>query len=209
MNRLHHLLSLLTAVSLTFSLNANAAILDLDNGQAGNSTTLTYDDDIKKLIGAKNVDVNGTLYDVSFTDGTFDVVFGSVPDFYADVRAAVPFVNALDNTVFVDVSTYLFDSNPALTRGCIANLCQVLFPTEDIGTAVRYIGFTNHQFDTGDGPRTDNLPRDFDGSANDFFTSAVFSQPSSVAAVPEPSTYAMLSAGLLMLAGFSRRSNRV
>lgn len=76
------------------------------------------------LIGANGVDVNGTLYDVRFIDGTCTAVFNgcdALPDFdFTDSSSALAAARALMEQVFIDVGTgQEFDTIPTLTRGCI------------------------------------------------------------------------------------------
>ena len=72
------------------------------------------------LTGAHNVDVNGTLYDVTFADGTCASLFGGCTDASnfafttdADARAAAA---ALENQVLLNTVSGEFDSNRAYVR---------------------------------------------------------------------------------------------
>jgi PEP-CTERM motif len=84
------------------------------------ASTLTLVVDNGILIGANNVNVNGTLYDVVFEDGTCAALFNgcdATSDF-ATAGIAFAAAEALDEQVFIDSVDGNFDSNPSLTRGC-------------------------------------------------------------------------------------------
>ena len=90
-------------------------------------------DDSGNLSGAKNVNVSDTLYDVSFVDGSFDSIFGS--DTNLDARSndeATAFSLALNNQVFLDVSSGNYNTEANLTNGCNFrfNTCSVITPYE-------------------------------------------------------------------------------
>lgn len=80
-----------------------------------------------KLIGATGVNVGGTVYDVTFLDGTCEIVFGSCDpstkwDFFG-MPAATVAAQALLDQVFVGT----FDE-PFSTIGCGGPYCQVQIP---------------------------------------------------------------------------------
>src|SRR3954471_5117628 len=77
------------------------------------------------LTGAHNVKVAGTLYDVTFVDGTcIDVFAGcdALSDFhFATFEDGIAAANALLGQVFVDAPAVgEFDTHPELTFGCTA-----------------------------------------------------------------------------------------
>ena len=87
------------------------------------------------LTGARNVKVAGTLYDVTFVDGTcIDLFAGcdALSDFdfatFEDAKAAA---NALLGQVFVDAPAVgEFDTHPELTFGCTYPfMCGAAIPT--------------------------------------------------------------------------------
>jgi hypothetical protein len=84
------------------------------------------------LTGATGVNVAGTLYDVSFQDGTCISVFSgcdAVSDFTFTQATASVASAALLSQVFVDGSSGQFDSNTAITRGCTSEReCDVFTP---------------------------------------------------------------------------------
>ena len=149
------------------------------------------------LTGATGVIVQGTSYDVSFLDGTCASLFSgcdSVSDFaFADRFLAALASEALLGQVFLDSSLGSFDSRPYLTRGCDDVLqCRVITPY-----ALTSGGFTGSFADnlgTFDSVGTTINGSSFATSQNPTVTFAVFT-PSLTAAVPEPSTWAMMLVG--------------
>jgi len=167
------------------------------------------------LIGAKNVDVDGTFYDVIFEDGTFDDVFGSIPTWHDTESKANDFTQALLDHVFVDLSgpPHKFDAVPATTRYCtFGDTCVAYVPYQVLPfpnlTFVQAAGSLNHDDEAFDPPTGGTLTSAVAVEHEDGVF-AVFSPSPIASAAPEPATYAMLTAGLLILAGLSRRSNRV
>ena len=87
------------------------------------------------LTGATDVNVGGTLYDVTFVDGTCIALFegcDSVNDFDFTTEAdAVAASQALLDQVFHDAAQGEFDADPGLTSGCINTtfgVCEVWTP---------------------------------------------------------------------------------
>lgn len=89
------------------------------------------------LTGAKNVNVSGVFYDVSFADGTCDSLFSNCTSFIfsanrtqreAEATAAAAGA-ALLSQVFVNNGSNLFDSRPGLTFGCgYIDSCSTYIP---------------------------------------------------------------------------------
>lgn len=73
------------------------------------------------LIGAKNVVVNGSDYDVEFVDGTCATVYGQCAPsaFTFSYDNAVAATWALLESVFIDSAAGSYDSEPSRTRGCV------------------------------------------------------------------------------------------
>jgi hypothetical protein len=111
---------------LTLSIGANAA-------------TVTWDvDGTGQLIGARNVNVNGTLYDVTFTDDSCVNLFdgcNQTSDFspFTTEASALAAAGALLSQVLLDTglgdgSPDDFDTRPDLTHGCEEMACSLLVP---------------------------------------------------------------------------------
>jgi hypothetical protein len=72
-----------------------------------------------KLIGASNVDVGGTLYDVSFVDGTCISLFSGCDDAATDFTFQTAQSAELASQSLIDqVLLGSFDTDPGLTFGC-------------------------------------------------------------------------------------------
>jgi hypothetical protein len=183
-------------VLLLASSSASAATLNVSGGQ---------------LLGASGVDVGGAFYNVEFLDGTCIALYNgcdSLSDFtFQTIADATLASQALLDQVFVD-GTSLFDTDPALTFGCIHdNRCQVLTPYIlqtgflDAIDARAVIAF-NHASEGNDGATlVIAIDRTFDVSGP-VGADRVWA---SWTPVPEPGTALLLSLGLLGLSARKRR----
>ena len=94
------------------------------------------------LLGASDVDVDGTPYDVVFVEGTcIDVFSGcdSNDDFNFNNPDALLATLALLDQVFLDGVLGSFDSEPELTFGCTTTVtddCHALTPYAVVGESV-------------------------------------------------------------------------
>ena len=81
-----------------------------------------------QLTGATGVDVDGTLWDVVFSDGAWD--FSSGTGLPASTKEEADlFSRALLDQVLLDSTLGLFDSDPETTNGCEnLNQCQFFTP---------------------------------------------------------------------------------
>lgn len=172
------------------------------------------------LTGATGVDIGGTLYDVSFLDGTCISTQSGCnesTDFaFATLSSALLAGDALLNQVF----TGFYDQNPASTAGCGPN-------TTDICVSLIYYftgGFTqpgvervivgNFGLNSGFAGDPDNFfsnPDTFGGgdtSGSLSSTTAVFTLSPLITAVPEPSTWGMMLMGFGALGAALRRRKR-
>jgi hypothetical protein len=155
-----------------------------------------------ELTGALGVNVNGTLYDVSFQDGTCIAVFSGCDepsDFtFTTSEGVVAAATALGTQVFLGI----FDTNPDLTFGCSptsdsGNACIALIPTNSAGSG---LGMFNGVSEGDDRLVGFAITPSLNLADNGLFVYAVFT-PSQI---PEPGSFALLGLALAGL-GFSRR----
>jgi len=199
MRKMFNLLGVMLA--LASSLGANAAVLrvDLDTGQ---------------LLGADGVLVGDSLFDVEFSRGTCVELFSG-----CNSQSDLPFLGflpastaaqALLDQVLLDVVQGNFDSDPALTRGCMdSSSCTILIPRSTNSVAPDFISAVPFFNQAGDGDLVISEP----GASGSAFlelpsitttqTYAIFTP--SVAA-PEPVGLLLFVAGLAgLLATHPRR----
>ena len=150
-----------------------------------------------ELTGAKGVDVNGSLYEVSFKDGTCEALFSGCDepsDFaFNDADSATQAAHALLDQVFLGE----FDLFPERTTGCEdLFFCRAEIPT---GFSGRFLLQGQMAVNTGGGLDFDNValfvhpPPPHDNSRSAISTYAIFTP--SVSVVPEPATWAMMIVG--------------
>jgi hypothetical protein len=184
------------AIALALSTPASAAMLVIDgNGE---------------LAGATDVDVGGTLYNVTFAEGSCISLFNGcdqLSDFaFQNLASAENAALALLAQVFAPNPAY--SSAPELTAGCEnKELCLIqipygLFPGTSLVNQRSAFNLSIGSDTTGNGA----FDSDFDTTAFDHFTYAVFT-PSQSDAVPEPATWAMMLMGFGAV-GFALRRRR-
>ncbi len=161
-----------------------------------------------QLLGARNVDVNGMLYDVEFVDGTcvalFDGCDGESDFAFSTFQQARAAAQSLLDTVFLDGPLGDFDSDPDLTAGIeksrFGNTGDVLVPYGiDPAQPIAFqSAFLRNRSDPNDGVGASFAPglRSFDFTNINTSTFARFS-PSQIAVVPLP------PGGLLLLAALA------
>ena len=156
------------------------------------------------MIGAAGVNVNGSLYDVSFSDGSCISLFGGCtsPSQFAftDRTTAIAASQALLDTVFLDSARGRFDTSPATIRGCESSERCFVFtpfgfsifeglPDVEASLAINEEGLGD--FATSGGIRPDADTSDFPNISFAVFTP--------VSPVPEPAGGLLLVAGLVAL----------
>lgn len=163
------------------------------------------------LTGAKGVAVGGDLYDVEFKDGTcvdlFNGCDGADDFIFNSASTAGDALAALLATVFVDSGLGNFDIDPSKTAGCSDFfVCRVRMPLAVVTAgaelqAMRLENWRNNNEDFVSGAYT--VLFELDTSLVGTSSWAVWTRP---AAVPEPSTLALVAmAGVSLLAGGRRR----
>ena len=196
------ILALTSALALSLSIPAAAATLVIDGSG--------------ELTGVSGLNVGGTFYDVSFLEGTCIGIFSgcdSTTDFAFDTLASATLAGqALLDQVF-SPSNPTYDSVPGLTIGCDSWVpeCFLVIPFATDGSSVTVLQTVNANVEVpfdriesvlgaGDIPVTVD-------SSNVF--NAVWARFSpSTAAVPEPSTWAMMLLGFGAIGWVLRRRKR-
>ena len=203
----------------TYRLNFIAALLAVFAPFAAHSVPVLQVNGEGQLTGATGVNVNGTLWDVVFSDGDWD--FSSGEGLPASTKEEADlFSQALLDQVLLDSALGLFDSDPEMTNGC-ENLNTCIFFTpylvDDVNT---FFSLAFNQRAEGvqddfvrDIPGVLGLTGDFGDATN--WTLGEWT-PSSVeppidppvdppAEVPESGTLALLGIGLFGMGCFARR----
>lgn len=178
------------------TLNASAAVLNV------NASGI--------LMGASDVDIGGTLYDVSFADG----ILSDITPFFTTSASALAASQALLNQVLIDGPLGQFNSNSELTNGCTLRTgCKVwtVYSLTSSTNSVRYGQVQNYSASTGlnDLPITTSARLTTNVVADPTITLATWSLAKSAptTAVPEPQAYAMFLAGLGLM-GFATRRKK-
>ncbi|MFC4932453.1 PEP-CTERM sorting domain-containing protein [Massilia sp. GCM10023247] len=200
MNIFRSLRKLLAVCAISATTGAGAAPVLLVNGEG-------------ILTGANSVDIAGTLYDIRFSEGSCNSLFGGNCDqrLFAFANAAEAFVagQALLEQVFVDSPAGQFDSRPDTIFGC-TNLqnCHSFIPFQFAET-VEMDGLIAIQDVVNNASGSDvinemvfaeeTLASDFDN-----YNYVLFTRVSGGSDIPEPGSAALVGLSLAAL-GWSRR----
>ncbi|QBE61784.1 PEP-CTERM sorting domain-containing protein [Pseudoduganella lutea] len=168
------------------------------------------------LTGAKNVSVQGVLYDVTFLDGKCSTLFtgcNAVSDFaFATATGAQAASLALLDQVFVNGSRGQFDTRPQNTLGCSDNgVCISLVPygLNQKGTTVWSAGASNAHQQSGDAASliSQNFSMDMASLASYNFAKFELSVAPAQVAVPEPTSIALVLLGIAGMTLARRRKS--
>jgi hypothetical protein len=159
------------------------------------------------LTGATGVSVQGVSYDLKFMEGTCATVFGLCDGAYLDLAtqsSALAAASALIDQVLVNDPTlgYAFDTNPALTRGCVFEPnCWFQIPYGVVGSNLLIAQAMNQSGNDPDIYQVFNspFPTSYDSSQDINGTFARFTR------VPKPSTFTLMVMGMVLLAGVAVR----
>ncbi|MEC8009808.1 MAG: PEP-CTERM sorting domain-containing protein [Pseudomonadota bacterium] len=175
--------------------------------------------DNNRLLGAHNIEINDTLYNVEFVDGVGRDFFGDDGLLFLDDLVAQPalFAQALLSQVFINE----FDLRPDLTYGCATGVqhCLTFMPYQVYGDDQRYrsVGALNRNdlsgipdsiFTSTSLWQSDDTSLFYD-DINYAVWSLAGSNPSSPGANPEPDVNVTEPTSILLLslglAGFAAR----
>lgn len=195
---------LFVLLSLQLSGSASAALLNIDDG--GN------------LLGAYNVLVRGTAYDVEFVDGTAKDLFsekGIYTGTFSDGGLAFYASKALLDQVLIDTAEGNFDTEPDLIHGITGpgrNTSTIITPYYrsgyNITTSITASVANNHTAENNDRTRIHNAYGvNWDTALE---AGAVYAKwTKSANTVPIPSSITLLGFGLVYFAGIRRRDPEV
>ena len=185
--------SLLSVAALIGASSASAATLNVVDG---------------RLIGAFDVIIFGTLYDVEFVDGTCIALFSECDEYddftFTNQTSSYWAARALVDQVVLDGPDGLFASTPDLINGCVRPYrCNIYTPWQ--GTTLSY--FRTAETFIISGPDSENSARSVgtsppragstvsDGTAPDDVVFAIWTP----VPVPEPDTSCLMGVALLTL----------
>lgn len=171
-----------------------------------------------ELTGASGVNVNGSLFDVTFTDERCDEILDGcddVSDFTFQTESqALAAANALLDQVLIDGPQGNFDTGPDFVFGCSFPLgCVTFIPYAPVFNVFTRFAFASNRLALNgiEGPDTvgvTGIPRDNDFAGANFANLAVFRASSIVSPVPEPAAWVVMLLGFGFLGAFMRSSQR-
>ena len=181
------------------------AALGVAAATPANSATLIIDGN-GILTGANGVNVNGTLYDVSFLDGTCAAVFEGC-DSQSDITFTTPAsATAAANALLQQVFIGIFNTNTALIRGCSDTTRCYAFIPQSVNAGAAYGAAALNFPNFSDGTSFFSTQSAFNSTSTPFYTWAKFTL-APVAAVPEPATWLMMLLGFGAI-GYTMRSKK-
>ncbi len=204
--------------------SAAVAAVAITAASPASAVDLTIDPATGKLTGATGVNINGTLYDVNFVDGTCSNIFNgcdSNSDFDFTDATVLAAGQALLSQVFNQtVGGINYDTSYAMTAGCSINadnLCSIVIPSSLANFTnpwANATGVANFAVETSDRVLVGyGASPNFNSTASsgwtwaDFYLHGTTPPVYGVAAVPEPATWAMMLMGFGAI-GFSMRRER-
>ncbi len=174
------------------------------------------------LFGASNIEANGVTYNVDFLDGTCSALFNGCDEnsdflFSNSVNDGTQLGNAMQallDQVFLDTSQGAFDSQPALTNGCVVDGgCNVATPLFRSGGGIGVISafnsdqILNTQLQSVDHLIAGSLIGDFDSRPLPFSPDTdqtVYAVWTQTSAVPIPAAVWLFGSGLIGLVGLRK-----
>lgn len=193
-------LRLMLAMCLGLALEVAAGIYPVELVLDGNG----------KLAGARNLLVEGNLFDVSFVDGTCASVFGGC-DSPSDFQFQDSFLGtAATRALFEHVLTGVYDSDPTRTAGCsFGLLCAVTTPyytSVNNDSLLWVLAFNGEDIRLADKIEVSGNARRslLDFNNEPAYVWAVWS-PANRATVPEPASLGLVLGALAMLGAHARR----
>ncbi|WP_109464422.1 VPLPA-CTERM sorting domain-containing protein [Albibacillus kandeliae] len=195
------MLRFLLAALLALPLSANAATLIVQDGL---------------LYGANDVDVDGTLFDVRFENGTCSEFYNGCDELSDIPLNAYSAVSALIGQVLIDGPLGLFDAFPKLANICVSNRAACIFSMPFVDQYYSTLGLIEFY----NAPELPNPDWYLDPWGNETAASGGYPGISPetpvnlkwtlsserVTQVPLPATALLLMAGLGVLGGLRRRN---
>jgi hypothetical protein len=191
-----------------YILSALAGIAALGLAMSPAQAVPTLIIDTGQLMGADNVDISGSLYDVRFEEGSCDTLFSgciSSSFTFPTQISATAAAQALLDQVFIDNGSGLFDSVPTNTFGCVSGTCQVMIPFALIPGLITTRTAINNNTISSDSIGLINTGRTTNTGSQGDRVYAVFTEADDI---PEPSAMALFGLGLIGIAITRRRQLR-
>ena len=197
----NNLFIIIFTMFFTYSMPSIGAVLNIENGA---------------LLGAEGVNINGTMYNVTFQGAPCTLLFNGCNDtsdfFFTDVDSGQAANLALLNQVFKDTLFGLFDSNPNLTNGCTASTsyCSVITPISPSATGFAIGTFLNNStLESGDYYTGiwSNIGIEADFGSTRYYPSLTYAVWSGPSPVPVPASVWLFCSGLIALVGMRKKSS--